>query len=118
MFQLWSFSHCTEDPLESTVDSLDQLNYRGKMAEFGTHSTDLDYFEDIVQIGWVPDFRDSTDGTSMDFVKHVYDVRSDGCCEINSTSKHRIGQGIGDMHENGSEASTACSVFGHELHET
>lgn len=114
VFPLWSFSHCTEGPLESTADSLDQLNYRGKMADLGTGSTDLDYFEDIVQTGWVPNFRDSTDGTCMDFVKRVSDVGSDACCEINSTSKHRVGQGIGDMHENGSEASTACSVFGHE----
>lgn len=114
MFPLWSFSHCTEGLLESTADSVEQLNYRGKMADFCTGSTDLKYFEDIVQTGWVPDFRDSTDGTCMDFVKHVADVGSDGCCESTSTSKRSIGQGIGDMHKNGSESSTACSVFGHE----
>lgn len=112
MFPLRSFSHCTEGPLESTADSVEQLNYRGKIADFCTG--DLKYFEDIVQTGWVPDFQDSTDGTCMDFIKHVADVGSDGCCESNGTSKHSIGQGNGDMYENGSEASTACSVFGHE----
>lgn len=118
MFPLWSFSHCTEGPLESTADSVEQHNCRGKKTDFSTGSTDLKYFEDILQTGWVTDFQDSTDGTCMDFGKHVADVGSDGCCESNCTSKNSIGQGNGDMHENGSEASTGCSVFGHGWHET